>query len=134
MFRSIGKHKDFLDFIPAKAGDRQWAVDQTGIVVLFLRRNGLVHRLARAFTGGPELLRVRLDDEGSLAWQLIDGKKSVGEIGMLLEREFGGGVPSLYKKLGIFLTVLKNHRFITIKTPVHAEKAAQKVKITPKNE
>lgn len=114
MFRSIGKHKDFLRFVPVKASDRQWAVDQSGTVVLFLPRRGLLHRITRAFTGGPELMRVRLDSEGSFAWQLIDGKKSVGEIGILLEKEFGARVMPLYERLGIFLTVLKNNRFITI--------------------
>ncbi|HOB19687.1 MAG TPA: PqqD family protein [Candidatus Atribacteria bacterium] len=122
MFRSIGRHRDFLKYIPAKAGDRQWAVDQSGAVILFLKRNGLAYRLTRPFTGGPELMKVRLDDAGSFVWQLIDGKKSVGEIGKLLEERFGGSATPLYEKLGIFLTVLKNHRFITINTSGHAGK------------
>jgi hypothetical protein len=43
---------------------------------------------------------------------LIDGKRDALEIAEMLEKELGADIQPVYERLGIFLRMLKNNKFI----------------------
>ncbi len=50
--------------------------------------------------------RVRLDEVGSLAWTLLDGRRTVGEVADALRERFGDRVEPAEERLGILLRSL----------------------------
>jgi hypothetical protein len=58
-------------------------------------------------------IRLKLDEIGSAVWKLMDGQKTVHEIGNLLEQELGEKVQPVHQRLGFFLGMLKRNKFVT---------------------
>jgi hypothetical protein len=52
--------------------------------------------------------RVRLDDYGWAVWALLDGKRTIEEVGVSLKGRFGDEVEPLYPRLAKFITYLAN--------------------------
>lgn len=50
--------------------------------------------------------RIRLDEVGSLAWTLLDGRRSVGEVAAALRERFGDRVEPAEERLGTLLRML----------------------------
>ncbi len=50
--------------------------------------------------------RVRLDEVGSLAWTLLDGRRTVGEVAAALRERFGDRVEPAEERLGTLLRSL----------------------------
>ena len=50
--------------------------------------------------------RVRLDEVGSLAWTLLDGRRTVGEVAAGLRERFGDRVEPAEERLGLLLSSL----------------------------
>ena len=51
--------------------------------------------------------RVRLDEVGSLAWTLLDGRRTVGEVADALRERFGDRVEPAEERLGLLLRSLQ---------------------------
>lgn len=58
-------------------------------------------------------IRLKLDEIGSAVWQLIDGRRTVQEIGEALEAQLGERVQPVHQRLGFFLGMLKRNKFVT---------------------
>lgn len=58
--------------------------------------------------------RIHLDAFGSRAWNLINGEKTVFEIGAELKAEFGERIDPVYERLGLFINMLAQRKFITL--------------------
>ena len=56
--------------------------------------------------------RVRLDEVGSLAWTLLDGRRTVGEVAAVLRQRFGDRVEPAEERLGILLRSLHRGRLV----------------------
>ena len=55
------------------------------------------------------LFRIKLDDRGSYIWQYCDGKKTIREINVLLEEQYGEAVkPSGDRTILFFKQLYKN--------------------------
>ena len=50
--------------------------------------------------------RVRLDEVGSLAWTLLDGRRTVGSVAGVLRERFGDRVEPAEERLGVLLRSL----------------------------
>jgi hypothetical protein len=50
--------------------------------------------------------RLRLDEVGSLAWTLLDGRRTVGEVAGVLREHFGDRVEPAEERLGILVRSL----------------------------
>jgi hypothetical protein len=50
--------------------------------------------------------RVRLDEVGSLSWNLLDGRRTVGEVAAALRERFGDRVEPAEERLGTLLRTL----------------------------
>lgn len=49
---------------------------------------------------------VRLDEVGSLAWNQLDGRRTVGEVAAVLREQFGERVEPVEERLGVLLQSL----------------------------
>ncbi len=56
--------------------------------------------------------KIHLDDMGTAVWKQIDGIKNAGIIVEEIEKEFGTDIQPAHERLGIFLRMLKNSKFI----------------------
>ena len=59
-------------------------------------------------------VRIKLDDLGSWVWQQIDGKKTVYQIGLELQKAFGSEADPVYDRLGLFMNLLARRKFILL--------------------
>ena len=62
-----------------------------------------------------ETYNINLDEYGTAVWRTIDGKLTVGELGELLQTQFGDKVEPLYPRLAEFLRILESQNIIVIK-------------------
>lgn len=105
---------NFLDLIPVK--NCRWETGMDGNVILIVPR--LKNRWLRALAvklGKSEYIKVHYDLVGSKTWHLIDGYRSVAQIGDQLEKELGEKVQPKYERLSEFIVVLFKNKFITFK-------------------
>jgi hypothetical protein len=58
-------------------------------------------------------IRANLDEFGSTAWLLMDGKNKVSEISDKLIEKFGETIQPVNARLTLFLTNLYNNQFIS---------------------
>lgn len=108
----IKGHKNLLDFVPVKNPAIGAEEAEDGHTVLVVPRSGLLERAVRRFRHTPKALHVDLDGYGSQVWRSIDGEKNIHAIGAELREAFGEGVEPLYERLGQFMNLLKNNKFI----------------------
>ena len=57
--------------------------------------------------------KIKLDENGTAVWKLIDGKRTALEIAESVEKELGDKIHPTYERLGRFLRMLKNGHFIS---------------------
>lgn len=104
--------RNLLDMIPRRSPAFPWRVSEAGTVEIIVPRNGLLERLVRKIAKTPAALTVDLDDFGTFVWQAIDGQRNTQAIGLLVQEAFGEKAEPLYDRLGLFMQLLRNNRFI----------------------
>lgn len=55
---------------------------------------------------------MHLDEMGSFVWPLIDGEKTILEIGKAVEERFGDEAKPLYERLVKYFQILESYHFI----------------------
>jgi len=58
--------------------------------------------------------KIHLDDFGSFVWKEIDGQKTVMDIAEKLQNEFGESVDPVYERLGLFINMLAQRKYISL--------------------
>ena len=108
------KEENLLDLIPEK--NCQWEKDREGKTFLLVHRfkNPWFRKIALRL-GKSEKLKIFFDEIGGKSWELINGKRSVQEIGQLLEKEMGESVKPVYERLTQFITILFKNKLIIFK-------------------
>ena len=104
--------ENYLELIPKRVEDIRWTADKDGIVTLEIENKGVFNRLAQKLFKKPEISYVHLDETGSFIWPLIDGEKSIIELGEALEAEFGEKAHPLYERLAKYFQILESYSFI----------------------
>ena len=56
--------------------------------------------------------RIRLDEVGSFAWSLLDGQRTVAEVGEAMRREFGDQVEPVEERLGRLVWLMRKEGFL----------------------
>ena len=91
----------------------------------FVRENNMVVLLAPKFRNRilvryimPKMKQphypVLLDEFGTTVWDLIDGTRTVFEIGKMLKAQHGEKVEPVFDRLGLFVNMLAQRRFISL--------------------
>jgi hypothetical protein len=94
-----------------------WEDGREGTAVL------LVPRFRKGFLAKwlmPKLprphMRVKLDEIGSFAWRMMDGRTSFQAIAASMKEQFGARVEPAEERLMRFLTILHKDRFVRLLT------------------
>ncbi len=114
MKRKIKKDDNFLELVPVIKKSQEWKLNEEGLVQIIIPRDGILDRIVRKFVKTPKVMKIDLDELGSFVWKLIDGKRNIEEIGQIVESEFGEKVEPLYDRLGTYINILRNNKFITL--------------------
>lgn len=105
------KEDNFLLYIP-KLRHETYEVKKD-IVKLIIKHDKLVERFARWLVRKPSTSDVEFDRVGSKVWLLIDGEKSIYDIGQGLINEFGKSCEPVYDRLIMYLRYLNRKGWIS---------------------
>ncbi len=103
--------ENYLDGKPLRNEKLLWSVED-GKVTLEIENKGVWNKLAQTLLKKPKTSYVHLDEIGSFVWPLLDGKKTILEIGKAVEEHFGDEAKPLYERLAKYFQILESYRFI----------------------
>ena len=107
--------ENFLERKPARAEWFCWSVDDIGKVTLEIENKGLMNRICQKLFQKPPVSYVHLDDMGSFLWPVMDGEKTIIDLGVLVKERFGEDAEPLYERLAKYMQILESYRFIVWK-------------------
>ncbi|MBQ8533322.1 MAG: PqqD family protein [Clostridia bacterium] len=107
--------EEYIKYIPLKNPDINWSADKNGIVTLEMQNKGAMNKVFQLLFRKPKISYIHLDENGSFIWPLIDGEKSIEEIGKDVDAHFGEKAHPLYERLCQFFSILSSYKFITYK-------------------
>lgn len=110
--------ENYLEKIPVRSEEIKWSSDEQGIVILEKENKGIVNRMAQKLLKKPRISYIHLDETGSFVWPLIDGKKTIIDIGVYVKNHFGEKAEPLYERLAKYFQVLESYGFIEFKNNV----------------
>jgi hypothetical protein len=105
------KEDNFLLYIPKKKHEAFEVAK--GKVKLIFYHDRLVEKVMRWLVKKPYVSDIELDNLGSSVWLLIDGEKSVYDIGQGLLKEFGKNCDPVYDRLIMYLRYLNKKGWIS---------------------
>lgn len=103
---------NYLEKVPSRASHLSYTVDDTGIVTLSYENKGVFNRIFQIILKKPKISYVHLDEIGSVVWPLIDGEKSIMELGAFVREKCGDRAEPLYERLAKYFQILESYRFI----------------------
>lgn len=110
---NMKKNKEnFVDRVPQICADKKWTVLEDGIVEITVENKGFYNVLAQKFFSKPRYSFIKLDTYGSFVWKQIDGKRTIYEIGKILEENYEEAGTKLYERLCTFFKILENNRYV----------------------
>lgn len=112
MKRNNKTSENYLEKIPVKQESINWTTDEKGFVTLEIENKGMFNRIAQKLFKKPPVSYIHLDENGSFIWPLIDGKKSIFDIGKEVDGHFGEKAHPLYERLAKFFQILDSYSFI----------------------
>ncbi|MGN0494051.1 MAG: PqqD family protein [Acutalibacteraceae bacterium] len=105
------KTDNFLQLKPMRNEKFSWSVDNEQ-VTLEIENKGVWNTIFQKILKKPRISFVHLDKIGSFVWPLLDGEKTVQEIGEAVEGRFGDEAKPLYERLAKYFGILESYNFI----------------------
>lgn len=112
MFEKKVKIEDnFLDYVPVRKVD--WKLNENGKVYLIKEKtkNKLLKKIIDLFNKS-QFFNIHLDQLGTSAWLLVDGKRNVYEINEKMKEEFVDDLYQPEQRLCYFFSILKKNKFV----------------------
>ena len=103
--------KNYLEFVPIRQIER-FSEDENGVITLEIENKGIFNKVAQKLFKKPKISYVHLDENGSFVWPIIDGEKSLIDIGKEVEEQFGEKAHPLYERLAKYFQILESYGFI----------------------
>ncbi len=97
---------------PLRKTGLEYTKAEDGLVILNRKNEGIMNKLAQKLFKKPPVSYIHLDEHGSFIWLLLDGEKTVEELGVLVKEKFGDAAEPLYPRLVKFLSILESYSFI----------------------
>lgn len=104
--------ENYLERRPKRPDGMEWTVDEAGKVELHIENTGVFNRIAQKLLKKPEITYIHLDEIGSFVWPLMDGEKTIIEIGEAVDAEFGEAAAPLYERLAKYFQILDSYHFL----------------------
>ena len=103
---------NYLDLIPEKSEALRWHRDIKERVILEVENTGIMNKIAQNLFNKPRFTKVHLDANGSFIWPLIDGKRTVADIALLVKEQFGEAAEPLYSRIIKYFQIVESYHFI----------------------
>ncbi len=107
--------ENYLERRPVRPEHIRWSTDEEGIVTLDIENTGVMNRIAQKLFRKPKVTHIHLDQMGSFVWPLMDGEKSIVNIGVFVKEHFGEEAEPLYERLVKFFQILDSYSFVAWK-------------------
>lgn len=104
--------ENYLERIPFRNETIGWSTDEEGVVTLEIENKGFFKVLTQKLFKKPKISYVHLDEMGSFVWPIVDGEKSILQIGEEVEKKFGEKANPLYERLAKYFQILESYDFI----------------------
>ena len=108
-------NENYLEKIPVRNENITWKQDENGSVTLEIENTGFFNTVAQKFFKKPKISYVHLDENGSFLWPLLDGEKSILDLGVLVKEHFGEKAEPLYERLTKYFQILESYKFVSFK-------------------
>jgi len=82
------------------------------MVTLIVENRGLMNRIFQVLLKKPKTSFIHLDEMGSFVWPLLDGEKTILELGEEVKKHFGEKAEPLYERLSRYMHILESYGFI----------------------
>ena len=79
---------------------------------LDIDNKGVFNKIAQVLFKRPKVSHIHLDELGSFVWPLLDGEKSIFDIGKAVEEHFGEKAEPLYERLAQYFKILESYGFV----------------------
>ncbi len=106
------ENENYLERKPKRHSAINWQTEENGCITLLIENTGFMNRLAQKFFKKPKTSYVHLDEMGSFIWPLLDGEKTIAEIGKEVETHFGEKANPLYERLAKYIQILESYHFV----------------------
>jgi len=103
--------ENYLDYIPVISAKNTWS-QENGKVTIHMVNRGFYAAIAQKVFHRPRVSHIDLDEMGSFIFPLLDGKRTIGDIALLVKAEFGEKAEPLYDRLVQYMKILHNNGFI----------------------
>ena len=120
------KKKKKIDFAKLKPlRQREFETLENGNVSVSQPRffNSFLKKYADKFLKKPDV-KVKLDEKGSLVWNMCDGKNTIADIALEFEKKFNDG--PVYERLQEFILYLEKCEMISYVNLEELEKESEK--------
>lgn len=104
--------ENYLEKKPMKKQGLGWNKEKSGEILLEIQNKGIFNRIAQKLIKKPPVTYVHLDAMGSFIWPLIDGNRTIAEIGKEVHENFADDAEPLYERLAQYFKILENYNFI----------------------
>lgn len=104
--------QNYLERIPYRPLEINWKADGEGIVTLEIENRGFMNRVAQKLFKKPKVSYIHLDKMGSFIWPVMDGKKTIIDLGKEVESHFGEEAYPLYERLAQYFRILDSYGFV----------------------
>ena len=106
------KDENYLERKPMRVDTIVWNSDTEENVTLEITNKGVFNRIAQKVFKKPPITYIHLDEMGSFIWPLLDGDKSIVEIGEFVKEKFAEKAEPLYPRLAKHIQILESYKFI----------------------
>ena len=104
--------ENYLERKPVRNGSISWKQDDENKVTLEIENTGFFNTLAQKVFKKPKISYVHLDENGSFLWPLLDGEKTIVDMGADVDAYFGEKAHALYERLAKYFQILESYNFI----------------------
>ena len=104
--------ENFLDYVFKVSDDLTWTLSESGEVIVEMENKGFTNRIAQRFFKKPAVSKITLEGMGSFIFTIIDGKRSVYDLGLLVHEKFGEEAEPHYERLSVYMKQLEQVGFI----------------------
>lgn len=107
------KSENYLDYVPFVDPRNTWD-EKDGKVTINMVHRGFYAGIAQKVFHTPRVSHIDLDKYGSFLWLHIDGKRTVGELALIMKEHFGEAADPLYDRLVKYMQILRNNKFVLL--------------------
>lgn len=104
--------ENYLERKPSRKENINWTIDEEGIVTLEIENKGIFNKIFQILLKKPKVSYIHLDEMGSFLWPMLDGEKTIVELGEEVENRFGEKSHPLYERLAKYIQILYGYNFI----------------------